>query len=89
MLFSKPFVAGNEADMTLGAIALIANDDNEAGKLAADEILSKSLLTGQPLQNFPILQCKQHKFGVNRKVARKYGIQISEHLFPKTTEYDN
>lgn len=86
--FHGAMVAGNEADMTRGAVAMLANNDEEAGSLGATQVLLPTLLQGTSLSDERIMRVKSRKFAINRKVARRHGLSVANHLPAGTVEYE-
>ena len=86
--FPGAMVAGNEADMTRGAVAMLANNDLDAGSLAATRVLLPTVLQGVILADEPILRVSSHRFAVNRKIARHHGLALANRLPAGTVEYE-
>jgi ABC-type uncharacterized transport system substrate-binding protein len=80
-------VAGNERDMTRGAIAMLANNDAEAGTLAAKQILLPNLLKGISLSDTAIVRVSTRRFAINRTAARRHGITVALTLPRETVEF--
>jgi predicted acylesterase/phospholipase RssA/ABC-type uncharacterized transport system substrate-binding protein len=84
--FSGAIVAGNESDMTRGAVAMLANNDEEVGALAIKSVLLPNLIGGKGLADIPIVTVKTRTFGINKTLARRHGLTIAT-LPPGTKEF--
>lgn len=72
----KPLIAGNQKDMVRGGIAMIANNDREAGMRAAHEIVARAVLDNLPLWRFKVRRTEERIYSINKKIARQYGILL-------------
>jgi hypothetical protein len=78
--FSGAVVAGNEANMTRGAVAMLADNDEETGSLAVSKILLPNLANGVGLGDMPVLRVTTKKFAINKTVARIHGLTVAATL---------
>jgi predicted acylesterase/phospholipase RssA len=78
--FAGAIVAGNEVNMTRGAVAMLADNDEETGSLAVSKVLFPNLVNGVGLGDIPVLRVTAKKFAINRAVARSHGLTVAATL---------
>lgn len=63
--------------MSKGALAQMADDDKDIGRIAAERIIVRNLRDGLALPDMPVERTSKVTFSVSKSVARNHGITIS------------